>query len=402
VALAPVLGGSSFLLSVRRHSDIALAVAVVGILVTLVIPLPTFLLDILLTVNIAFSLTVLMLVLGARMPLEFSTFPSLLLCITLFRLSLNVASTRLILLNGNAGQVIRSFGNFVVGGNLVVGLVVFLILVVIQFVVITKGAGRISEVAARFTLDAMPGKQMAIDADLNAGLITEEQARERRAMIGRETEFYGAMDGASKFVRGDAIAGIIITMVNILGGIVVGLLNKMSVGEAVRTYSILTVGDGLVTQIPSLIIATGAGILITKTSSDSSLGHDLMGQLFSQPKALLIASGMLTLFGVIPGLPKLPFFVLATLFAVLYGSGETGDGETRTAAGAAGTKRPRERSGSRPPFGRGRLSTCAPGRSSQGRRPAGPRARHAKAVRPQAGLRDPGDPLQGQCAARCQ
>jgi len=306
------------MLNVTRHSDIAMAVAVVGILITLVIPLPTMLLDVLLTVNIAFSLTVLMLVLSAKTPLEFSTFPSLLLCATLFRLSLNVASTRLILLEGDAGEVIHAFGNFVVGGNLVVGLVVFLILVIIQFVVITKGSGRISEVAARFTLDAMPGKQMAIDADLNAGLITEEVARDRRKMIGNETEFYGAMDGSSKFVRGDAIAGIIITLVNIFGGMIVGLLGKMSISEAIRTYSILTVGDGLVTQIPSLIIATAAGILITKTSSDSSLGHDLAGQLLSRPKSLLIASGILMFFGMIPGLPKVPFFILSVVCASIY------------------------------------------------------------------------------------
>jgi len=309
---------SAFWMKLVQHSDIALAVAVLVVLVVLVLPLPPALLDVLITINISVGLMVLLVTLNASESLEFSTFPSLLLFVTLFRLALNVASTRLILLNGYAGQVITAFGDFVVGGNIVVGMVVFLILVIIQFVVITKGAGRISEVAARFTLDAMPGKQMAIDADLNAGLITEDTARDRREKIAREAEFYGAMDGASKFVRGDAIAGIIITLVNILGGIIIGALKGMPVSEALKTYSILTVGDGLVTQIPSLIIATASGILITKASSQSKLSHELTGQLFSQPKSLLIAAGILMFFGVVPGLPSLPFLVMAVIFGLLH------------------------------------------------------------------------------------
>ena len=271
--------GSSVWLRMLEHSDSALALGVVAVLAVLVIPLPPMLLDVLLTVNISLALIILMVVLSCREALDFSTFPSILLFTTLLRLSLNVASTRLILLKAYAGDVILSFGNFVVGGSIVVGVVVFLILVVIQFVVITKGAGRIAEVAARFTLDAMPGKQMAIDADLNAGLITEGEARSRREKISREAEFYGAMDGASKFVRGDAIAGIVITLVNIFGGLVVGLLHDMPIAQAVEKYSILTVGDGLVSQIPSLIIATAAGMLITKASSTSNLGRDVTKQI---------------------------------------------------------------------------------------------------------------------------
>ena len=258
-----------------QHSDVALALAVVGVLLVLIVPIPTFLLDILLSMNIAVSLLLLMVALSAAKALEFSTFPSLLLFTTLLRLSLNVATTRLVLLNGYAGEVINAFGHFVVGGNLVVGLVVFLILCVIQFVVIIKGAGRISEVAARFTLDAMPGKQMAIDADLNAGLINEQDARERRAKIAQEAEFYGAMDGASKFVRGDAVAGMVIIAVNLVGGIVMGKLRGMSIADAIQTYSILTVGDGLVTQIPSLIIATTSGVITTKASSSTNLAKDV-------------------------------------------------------------------------------------------------------------------------------
>ena len=307
-----------FWMRLLKHSDVALAAAVVMVLVVLVIPMPTPLLDILLTINIAASLAVLLVTLNASESLEFSTFPSLLLFVTLFRLALSVASTRLVLLHGYAGEVISAFGNFVVGGNIVVGMIVFLILVIIQFVVITKGSGRISEVAARFTLDAMPGKQMAIDADLNAGLITEDQARERREKISREAEFYGAMDGASKFVRGDAVAGIIITLINIVGGIIIGATNGMGIEQAVKTYSILTVGDGLVTQIPSLIIATASGILITKASSKTNLSREMTAQLFAQPKPLLIASGILVFFGIIPGLPKVPFFVMAVVFGTLY------------------------------------------------------------------------------------
>ncbi|HUU70388.1 MAG TPA: flagellar biosynthesis protein FlhA, partial [Planctomycetota bacterium] len=308
----------AFWLRMVKHSDVALAGAVVMVLVVLIIPMPPPLLDVLLTINISASLAVLLVTLNASESLEFSTFPSMLLFATLFRLALNVASTRLILLHAYAGEVITSFGNFVVGGNIVVGMIVFLILVVIQFVVITKGSGRISEVAARFTLDAMPGKQMAIDADLNAGLITEDVARKRREKIAREADFYGAMDGASKFVRGDAVAGIIITVINIVGGIIIGAMNGMGVGQAVNTYAILTVGDGLVTQIPSLIIATASGILITKASSKTNLSREMTAQLFTQPRPLLIASAILVFFGLIPGLPKIPFFVMSLVFGGLY------------------------------------------------------------------------------------
>jgi len=304
--------------TLARHSDVFLAASVVGVLLVLIVPVPTPLVDVLLTLNIACSLLLLMVALSAARPLEFSTFPSLLLFTTLFRLSLNVASTRLILLNGYAGEVINAFGHFVVAGNMVVGLIVFLILVVIQFVVITRGAGRVSEVAARFTLDAMPGKQMAIDADLNSGLITEDQARRRREQIAQEAEFYGAMDGASKFVRGDAIAGIVITAVNLLGGMVMGKVNGMSIGEALRTYSILTVGDGLVTQIPSLIIATTAGIIVTKASSSTNLARDVAGEVLTHPRSLAIGAGIMALFGLVPGLPTLPFFVLSAVFVGLF------------------------------------------------------------------------------------
>ena len=336
-------------IQITKHSDVGLALAVVGMLVVLVIPLPTAVLDMLLTINIAFAMIVLLVTLNAGEPLDFSTFPSLLLFSTLFRLSLNVASTRLILLDGSAGQVICAFGNFVVGGSLVVGLVIFLILVVIQFVVITKGSGRISEVAARFNLDAMPGKQMAIDADLNAGLITENQARERRESVSREAEFYGAMDGASKFVRGDAIAGIIITVVNILGGMFIGVVQDgRSLSEALQTYSILTVGDGLVSQIPSLVIATAAGILVTKASSRTKLAGDMSAQLLTQPRALAIAASILTLMGVIPGLPHLPFFLMAgTLFA-MYSFMNRAERAAATQAAQAGLSGPVPDSGQLP------------------------------------------------------
>ena len=301
-----------------QHSDIALAIAVVMVLVTLIIPIPPFLLDVLLTVNIAFAMITLLVTLSTGGALEFSTFPSLLLFATLFRLALNVASTRLILLDGAAGQVITAFGDFVVGGNLVVGIVVFLILVIIQFVVITKGATRISEVAARFTLDAMPGKQMAIDADLNAGLISEEQARDRRATIAQEAEFYGAMDGASKFVRGDAIAGIFITLVNLFGGVVIGMMNGSTIQGAVRTYSSLTVGDGLVSQIPSLIIATASAIIITKAATRADLSREMVAQVLRNRRPLGIATVILLLFAIMPGMPKVPFIAIAMLLGALY------------------------------------------------------------------------------------
>jgi flagellar biosynthesis protein FlhA len=318
-----------------QHSDVLLAAAAVGVIFVLIVPIPTALVDVLLTLNIALSLLLMMIALSTAKALDFSTFPSVLLFTTLFRLALNVASTRLILLNGFAGDVINAFGHFVVGGNMVVGMVIFLILVVIQFVVITKGAGRVSEVAARFTLDAMPGKQMAIDADLNAGMITEHQARERRERIAREAEFYGAMDGASKFVRGDAVAGLIITAVNLIGGIVMATLRGMSMSEAVATYGILTVGDGLVTQVPSLIVATTAGILTTKASSSTNLAQDLAGQILMHPRSLAIASGIMVLFGIIPGLPTIPFFILAGVFLGLFAVTRKVTGQIKAAEAAA-------------------------------------------------------------------
>lgn len=310
---------STTMSALSRNSDVIMAIGVVGMLGVMIIPLPTVMLDIFLSFNITLSVVVLLVAMYTLKALEFSVFPSLLLLATLLRLSLNVASTRLILLHGNegvaaAGEVIRAFGNFVVGGNYVVGMVVFLILVIINFVVITKGATRIAEVAARFTLDAMPGKQMSIDADLNAGLITDTEARTRRADISREADFYGAMDGASKFVRGDAIAGIVITLVNILGGLVIGVLQQgMSVSHAAQNYTLLTIGDGLVSQIPALIVSTAAGLVVTRAASDSHLGNDMIGQLTGQPRAVAIASGVLILFGFIPGLPTLPFIMLGCL-----------------------------------------------------------------------------------------
>lgn len=302
-----------------NSSDSVMALGVVAVLMVMIIPLPPFLLDFLLALNITISIIVILMAMYTVKPLDFAIFPSLLLVTTLFRLSLNVASTRLILLHGNegglaAGKVIKSFGSFVVGGNYVVGLVIFIILVIINFVVITKGSGRIAEVAARFTLDAMPGKQMSIDADLNAGLIEEKEARERRALVAREAEFHGAMDGASKFVRGDAIAGIIITFINIIGGFVIGVLQKkMPVIVAAQNYTLLTVGDGLVTQIPALIISTSAGIVVSRTAAESSMGVDFGKQLFSNPRAVYLGSLVIFLFGLVPGLPHLPFMVLGAI-----------------------------------------------------------------------------------------
>lgn len=306
-----------------KHSDIYLAVAVVGILVFMVIPLPTMMLDLLLSLNITIALVILLASMYIMQPLELSSFPSILLLITLFRLSLNVASTRLILLHGNegtmaAGKVIMAFGGFVVGGNYLVGIIVFLILVAINFMVITKGAGRIAEVAARFTLDAMPGKQMSIDADLNAGLIDEQEARERRDLISREAEYYGSMDGANKFVRGDAIAGIIITLINIIGGLAIGIFqNNMSFSNAAQNYTLLTIGDGLVTQVPALIISTAAGIIVSRAGNESSLGREITSQILFQPRAVGIAAMVLFCFGLVPGLPTLPFTVMAIFAGLL-------------------------------------------------------------------------------------
>lgn len=305
--------------SIRRSQDIALSVCVVAILLVLMIPIPTWALDLLLSANISLSVVVLLATIYLQKPTEFAVFPSLLLVLTLFRLSLNVASTRLILSQADAGAVIDAFGTFVTGGNYIVGLVIFSILIIIQFVVITRGATRISEVAARFTLDAMPGKQMGVDADLNAGLITEEQARKRRREIEHEADFYGAMDGATKFVRGDAIAGLIITLVNIVGGLVIGLLFQdfATVGEAAQVYTRLTVGDGLVSQIPALVVSVSAGLIVTRTVSEANLGVDLGDQLTRYPRALGIAGAMLAGFGFVPGIPTLPFLAVGGLLGVL-------------------------------------------------------------------------------------
>ncbi|MBP6672238.1 MAG: FHIPEP family type III secretion protein, partial [Bacteroidetes bacterium] len=297
-----------------RNSDVVLAASVLLILGMMIIPLPPVILDVLLAANIAIAILILMVSLYITHPLEISVFPALLLVLTIFRLSLNVATTRLILGEGYAGEVIEAFGSFVVEGNYIVGFIIFIILVLIQFIVIVKGAGRISEVAARFTLDALPGKQMAIDADMNAGLITETEARNRRLQISREAEFYGAMDGASKFVRGDAMAGLIINIVNIIGGFIIGMAQRdMSFTDALQNYTMLTVGDGLVTQIPALIIATAAGMVVTRSASGNKLDVEVQGQLFGNPKAVLIASATLMIFAVIPGLPTIPFMFLSLI-----------------------------------------------------------------------------------------
>ncbi len=301
-----------FLDKLTSRADVFVSVAVIGILVLMIFPVPSMLLDVLLALNIAISLVVLLMALYTVEPLQFSVFPGMLLVLTLFRLSLNVASTRLILADGYAGEVIQSFGGFVVRGNYVVGLIIFIILVVINFVVITKGSGRIAEVAARFTLDAMPGKQMAIDADMNNGVIDEKEARRRREKISREADFYGAMDGAAKFVRGDAVAGILITIVNIIGGLIIGVVQRgMPLMESLQAYTLLTIGDGLVTQIPALIVSTGAGMLVSRAASESHLGKDLTTQLLFNPKAIAIASGVLLFFALMPGLPTIPFLLLA-------------------------------------------------------------------------------------------
>ena len=290
-----------------QQSETALSLAMLLVLVIMLVPLPQWLLDVLLAANLGMTTLLMLVTLSARRALDLTVFPSLLLLLTLYRVAMNIATTRLILLDADAGRIVTAFGNYVVGGNLVVGLVIFLILVVIQFMVVTKGAGRISEVAARFTLDAMPGKQMAIDAELNAGSIDDKEARRRRDELSRETEFYGAMDGASKFVRGDAIAGLIVTGVNLVGGVIMGMSRGMSFGESITTYSILTVGDGLVSQIPALIIATTAGILVTKTSSDDSLGDEIRVQMLTSERPLWVGAGLLAVVAMMPGLPKLPF-----------------------------------------------------------------------------------------------
>lgn len=300
--------------TVLRHSDILVALAVITIVVMMIIPLPTIVLDIFLALNITMSLVIVMVAIYNVEPLQFSVFPSLLLITTLFRLALNVSSTRLILLEGYAGEVIMAFGNFVVGGNALVGFIVFVILIIIQFIVITKGAERVAEVAARFTLDAMPGKQMSIDADLNAGLIGDAEARDRRRKIQREADFYGAMDGASKFVKGDAIAAIIIIIINIVGGFAIGMIDRnMSITQALQAYTLLTVGEGLVNQIPALLVSTATGIVVTRAASDANLGNDITTQLLSNYRVFAISGSVLIFLAMVPGLPAIPFLVLACL-----------------------------------------------------------------------------------------
>lgn len=304
--------------------DVLAALGILMILVVMIIPVHPFVLDLLLALSLAFAVTIMLVALYSKKPLDFSTFPSVLLISTLFRLALNVASTRNILIRGAsegtgaAGELIKSFGEFVVEGNFIVGIIVFIILVIINFMVVTKGAGRVAEVAARFTLDAMPGKQMAIDADLNAGLINDVEAKRRRKEVGEEADFYGAMDGASKFVRGDAIAGILITGVNILGGIIIGVAqNGMDIAKAAETFTLLTVGDGLVTQIPALIISTAAGIIVTRSTNDENIGTQVSKQFKVHPKAIYIAGAVLLFFALIPGLPKLPFIMMGSSLAYM-------------------------------------------------------------------------------------
>jgi flagellar biosynthesis protein FlhA len=304
---------------IEKNSEILAGLGVVGIVVLMILPLHSMILDLLLSFNITIAIIILLVSMYIMRPLDLSSFPSILLLATLFRLSLNVASTRIILLHGSegtmaAGKVIKAFGNFVVGGNYVVGCIIFLVLVIINLIVITKGSGRIGEVAARFTLDAMPGKQMSIDADLNAGLIDEGEAKERRRQISREADFYGAMDGASKFVKGDAVAGIIITLINIIGGLTIGVFqNGMSFSDAAQNYTLLTIGDGLVTQIPALIISTSAGIVVSRAGAEKRLGSSIASELLMQPRAIAMAAAVLFAFALVPGLPGIPFFILAIL-----------------------------------------------------------------------------------------
>jgi hypothetical protein len=300
---------------VGKLTKAAVPVGVVSIVLMLVVPLPAAVLDLLLGFNIAASLLILLVSMNIRRPLDFAIFPSLVLIATLLRLALNVSSTRLVLSDGYAGKVIEAFGHFVIGGSLIVGLVIFIILTIIQFVVITNGAGRVAEVGARFTLDAMPGKQMAIDADLNAGLINEAQARRRRTEVTAEADFYGSMDGASKFVKGDAIAAIIVTLINLIGGFAIGVMQKgMSPGEAVSTYSLLSVGDGLVSQIPALLISTATGLIVTRSAAQGDMGSDLLAQLGRNKQPVRIAGIASIALCLIPGLPKLPFLLIGGLF----------------------------------------------------------------------------------------
>ena len=318
---APQSGSVNPLVSgklIQRYSDILIAVAIVTIVIMMIIPLPTIILDILICLNITIALLVVMSAIYNVEALDLSVFPSLLLITTLFRLALNISSTRLILLDGYAGEVITAFGNFVVGGNAVVGFIVFVILVIVNFIVITKGSERVAEVSARFTLDAMPGKQMAIDADLNQGAITDAEAKRRREKVQRESDFFGAMDGASKFVKGDAIAAIVIMIINIGGGFVIGMLQRdMDASQALQTYTLLTVGEGLVARIPALLISTATGIIVTRSAAEGNLGSDLVKQLFRNARIFMILTGVLLFLAIMPGLPGVPFTALALVCALI-------------------------------------------------------------------------------------
>ena len=319
MAAANPISGSRFKWSdLLKQSDLIFTLGLFGVILLLVLPVPTWLLDFLLSLNIGLSMMILLVIIYVKDPPEFSSFPTILLAVTLFRLALNIASTRLILLDGYAGHVIEAFGNVLIQGNYLVGAVVFIILVIINFVVITKGAGRIAEVAARFTLDAMPGKQMAIDAELNAGIIDEVTATSRRLKVQKEADFYGAMDGASKFVRGDAVAGILITMINILGGFAIGMLQKgMALDQALAKYTLLSIGDGLVSQVPALVISVAAGLLVTRTPGENNLGSQIGAQLSAYPRAVTIAAGLIAAMGLAPGMPIIPFFTLGGITGFL-------------------------------------------------------------------------------------
>ena len=336
------VSSSSSITRLLQRADLLFAFGLFGTVLLLVLPVPPFLIDMLLALNIGLSLLVLLAIVYVKEPPEFSGFPVMLLGLTLFRLALNISSTRQILSNGYAGEIIETFGNFVIQGNYVVGAVVFIILVLINFVVITKGAGRIAEVSARFTLDALPGKQMAIDAELNAGIIDEVTATTRRLKVQKEADFYGAMDGASKFVRGDAVAGILITLVNVLGGFAIGALQMgLSLGESLQKFTLLSIGDGLVSQIPALIISIGAGLLVTRASDNNNIGQQVAGQIARYPRALKLAAGCMAVFGLMPGMPLIPFMGLAGLamFAARsFKDTEGGEAATETAPAKAGAK----------------------------------------------------------------
>lgn len=334
------LGGERSVEAISRSSDLVLAAVVIAILVMIIIPVPPHVIDYLIAVNLSVSVVLLMVALYIPTALQLSIFPSLLLITTLYRLGVNIASTRQILLQANAGEIIFQFGNYVVGGNFVVGGVIFLIITLVQFIVITKGAERVAEVAARFTLDAMPGKQMSIDADMRAGIIDSNQARERRMNIQKESQLYGAMDGAMKFVKGDAIAGIVITLINIVGGMIIGMaIHKMEAYNAATTYSLLSIGDGLVSQIPALLISVTAGIVTTRVTSeksDSPLGLEISGQMFRQPKALMLAAGFLMGLALIPGFPKPPFLILSAALGLIGYTIWSREEQERVAARTAG------------------------------------------------------------------